>query len=445
MSEFVLIARQVKQRVTVDEAASWYGYDYKHYRRNECPRCSDASRSKQTLALYESGVRWYCFHCADGGDVIDWLAVQMHRGKGEVIQYLAARFGLSGNLSALVQYLKDKLEPSILADDAENMRAAREIRQRFYAFQSKSTLLADKDYLTAVHHYLRIEQLARQSWGKKAVAVVTMWQDGLPNHPAMGQLDRIHWQERIYLNKLTAAYAEHVPAMARRRFGARACNHYQIGSAPRGGGFNCHAQRPQLLGLVSAKGHAYVSGRMTFPIRDLIGDTIAFGARRLREDDGPKYLNTADSPLFEKRCTLYGLYEAAPYILKRGYAVVVEGYGGTVALARHGIRNVVAPMGTALTEQQADVLARLTRCVVTVYDGDDAGRRAQRRADMALRLARVRAGHVDLPDGLDPEDAIGQHGARWMVQAIREARPVPTGHGPDPLGLARFRAAVAAG
>ena len=158
--------------------------------------------------------------------------------------------------------------------------------------------------------------------------------------------------------------------------------------------------------------------RLMLPIHDARGRVIAFGGRILAKDtDAPKYLNSPDTPLFDKGRTLYNLHRAGPASRKTGRLVVVEGYMDVIALANAGIADAVAPLGTALTEQQIELLWRLVDVPVLCFDGDAAGQRAAMRA-ITRALPMLRPAHslgiVRLPAGLDPDDLIRQQGANVM-------------------------------
>ncbi len=120
--------------------------------------------------------------------------------------------------------------------------------------------------------------------------------------------------------------------------------------------------------------------RLVFPIHDQIGRVIAFGARRIDEDDIPKYLNSPESLVFDKSATLYGLHQASRAIQRERVAVVTEGYTDVIACHQAGFENVVATLGTALTAKHARTLRRLCETVVLLFDSDDAGAKAADRA-----------------------------------------------------------------
>ncbi len=120
--------------------------------------------------------------------------------------------------------------------------------------------------------------------------------------------------------------------------------------------------------------------RLIFPIQDQIGRVIAFGGRKIREEDEPKYLNSPETRLFNKSATLYGLNHAARAIQQKHTAIITEGYTDTIACHQAGVSNAVATLGTALTREHAVVLRRLCDRVVLLFDGDEAGQRAADRA-----------------------------------------------------------------
>ncbi len=172
-------------------------------------------------------------------------------------------------------------------------------------------------------------------------------------------------------------------------------------------------------------------GRLMLPICDPRGRVIAFGGRILdktktpKDSGAPKYLNSPDTPLFDKGRTVYNLHRASPAARQSGRVVVVEGYMDVVALAAAGIAEAVAPLGTALTEDQIERLWRMTECPTLCFDGDAAGQRAAARA-IVRALPLLRPGHslriAVLPDGLDPDDLIKQRGASALEDLLGAAR-----------------------
>ena len=167
-------------------------------------------------------------------------------------------------------------------------------------------------------------------------------------------------------------------------------------------------------------------GRVIFPIADRKGRVVAFGGRIL-EGDGAKYLNSPETPLFHKGRMLYNMNLAAPAVHDGAELVVAEGYMDVIALDRAGFHGAVAPLGTALTEDQIAALWKLADEPILCFDGDEAGGRAAvRAADRALPLLRPgkSLGFAMLPPGQDPDDLIAGGGPAAMRQILDGARPL---------------------
>ncbi|HJU50794.1 MAG TPA: DNA primase [Acidimicrobiia bacterium] len=165
--------------------------------------------------------------------------------------------------------------------------------------------------------------------------------------------------------------------------------------------------------------------RLLFPIHDLRGDPVGFGGRTLSER-GPKYLNSADSRIYQKSRLLYGLHRAKGDIARTQEAVVVEGYFDVIAVNQAGVNTAVATCGTALGEDHFDLLRRFTDRVVLVFDSDQAGAGAALRGDTLrtpvdldfdLRVA-------DLPGGMDPADLVQAGRSDDLSKAIADSRPL---------------------
>ena len=167
-------------------------------------------------------------------------------------------------------------------------------------------------------------------------------------------------------------------------------------------------------------------GRLMLPIRDIRGRVIAFGGRILGAGE-PKYLNSPDTPLFDKGRTLYNIDRASPASRTSGRVIVVEGYMDVIALAQAGFDDAVAPLGTALTEHQIERLWKMVEVPILCFDGDGAGQKAAIRA--AIRaLPLLRPGHslafATLPAGKDPDDLIRAEGPAAMNAVLASAQPL---------------------
>ena len=164
-------------------------------------------------------------------------------------------------------------------------------------------------------------------------------------------------------------------------------------------------------------------GRLIFPIADVRGRVVGFGGRLLGDGE-PKYLNSPETPLFHKGTLLYGLDRARTAIRTASLAVLVEGYVDAIRLQAAGILHVVAPLGTALTAEQARVLRRYTKQVALAYDADGPGLRATFRAGDELLRQGVGASVVTLPAGEDPDTLVHKGGAEAFNRLLAEALDV---------------------
>ena len=162
--------------------------------------------------------------------------------------------------------------------------------------------------------------------------------------------------------------------------------------------------------------------RLMFPILDRQGRVSAFGGRIIGQGE-PKYLNSPESPLYSKGRTLYGLPQAQEGFRQTGAALVVEGYLDLLALHVHGITNVVATLGTALTKEQVRLLKNQVARVILVFDGDVAGARAMRRAFPLFASEGLAVRVLPLPPGLDPDTYAFQHGVEIFQDPWEKAQP----------------------
>lgn len=163
-------------------------------------------------------------------------------------------------------------------------------------------------------------------------------------------------------------------------------------------------------------------GRITFPIRAGDGRLVAFGGRAQGAVE-PKYLNSPEGPLFQKRSTLFLLDRARRAIADSGTAIVVEGYFDALSLHRVGATSAVATLGTALTAEHARLLRRLAQRVLLAYDADEAGRRAAVTGARVLLEAGLEVAMLAFPPGVDPDDLVREGGGEAVAEVL--ARPVP--------------------
>ena len=164
-------------------------------------------------------------------------------------------------------------------------------------------------------------------------------------------------------------------------------------------------------------------GRLIFPVTDAQGRPVAFGARAMRPGDEPKYLNSPETAAYTKGRHLFGLSVTREEIRRKKFAILVEGYLDLIVPFQHGVRNVVASLGTALTGEQAKLLNRFARKVVVNYDGDRAGINAAKRAIEVLLPEDFEVKVLVLPEGADPDEFVRAQGADEYNRLRGEAAP----------------------
>lgn len=177
------------------------------------------------------------------------------------------------------------------------------------------------------------------------------------------------------------------------------------------------------LGLISHSNGKYYDkyrDRVIFPIINTRGKVIGFGGRTLG-DGAPKYLNSPESTVFLKKNNLYGLNLTRQDINKENYVILVEGYMDVISLYQHGVRNVSASLGTALTENQAAMLKRYTENVILSYDSDAAGQAAALRGMDILHKAGCKVKVLHVTDGKDPDEFIKKNGKDEFIKLVQNA------------------------
>ncbi len=163
--------------------------------------------------------------------------------------------------------------------------------------------------------------------------------------------------------------------------------------------------------------------RVMIPINDVFGRTVGFGGRILTATDetNPKYLNTPETELFNKRNLLFGLDKSNRAISTAGVAIVVEGYMDAISLFSAGVKNVVATLGTAFTPEHAKLILKYARKIIFCYDSDEAGQRATLRALPIVQAAGANVFIVKVPDGKDPDEFIRKHGKEAFDELLKNA------------------------
>ena len=163
--------------------------------------------------------------------------------------------------------------------------------------------------------------------------------------------------------------------------------------------------------------------RIMFPLTNVRGRVLGFGARAMRDEQKPKYLNTSDNDVYHKGQHLYGAGLARIHATRAGEAILCEGYTDVIALHQAGLRNTVGLMGTALTAEQVRELARMSQTVLLALDADSAGQEAMLKAAGLAAKLKLELRVVMLPAGTDPADLVQREGAEAMTAAVEQAVP----------------------
>ena len=290
---------------------------------------------------------YYCFGCGAGGNLIGFVMAKENMDFPEAVEYLADKYGIA------LEY-----DESSARGDADRRR-----RERLRALLEQATA-----------YYERV------LWDAKAAA------------PAREYLIGRGLSEEV-CRDFRVGYS--LPGWEKLRDAALAK------------GFTEQDLLDAGLVIPGKRGRPYdrFRGRIIFPLGDERGRSLGFGARTMG-DEKPKYLNSPETPLYHKSEALFGLDKAKAAARRDDRVYVVEGYTDVMALAQAGVANVVASMGTALTEQQLERMARLTRTVYLCYDADAAGIGAMQRALTMGRRMNLSLHVVRIPDGLDPADYV---------------------------------------
>lgn len=348
------------------------------------------TRTPAFVVFQESGT-WRCFgQCNEGGDIFKFVMKKDGLDFPEALRYLAEKAG--------VQIKPPTPEEQAAAEEHDNLRALLEEAVIFYRHHLLNTPAGRSalDYI-------------RQ---KRGLSDETIEAFGLGYAPNAWELAVQHFKSKGYSDKdlLDAGLASEREAESLHGTGI----------------------------------YDRFRNRLMIPIRDERGRMAGFGARILNPDDLPKFLNSPQTPIFDKGRLLYGLDRARKAIRNQDQVVIVEGYLDVIALHQAGYANTVSPMGTALTEHQLNLLKRYSRRIVLALDPDAAGDKATLRG---LQIARQAMDHeqeltfdargllrqearlqadirvTTLPEGMDPDEVVNRDPKEWE-RILEEARPV---------------------
>jgi DNA primase len=324
--------------------------------------CPFHSEKTPSFTVFPQTQTFKCFGCGESGDVFAFLMKQQHLSFPEAMRELAARFGVE-----LPSPQPTAAEQRIALLHQINAEAAR----LFHEHLTKSP------QAESARQYLAQRKVPQEA--------VANWQLGFAP-------DGWDFLSSRLLKQFPADAVEQVGLIVRRQ---------------RGKGLYDRFRR-----------------RIMFPIMDT-GSTVCGFSGRVLDDAEPKYLNSPESPIYHKSSILFGLHQHRQAIRQSSRAVIVEGNFDLLMLAAHGISNTVAPLGTALTAEQVRKLHGYCKEAVLLFDGDEAGMKAAKRA-VPLFLAQGMEGKAALlPAGYDPDSFIRAQGAAAGQELISKAQPLP--------------------
>jgi len=352
---------EVKQRIDIFEVVSQYVKLTKSGRtfRGLCPFHSEKHPS---FFVYPERQNWHCFGaCNAGGDVFSFVMKKEGIDFGEALRLLAQRAGVA---------LPSRLEPSAKRDEQERLYQANEAAAQYFHNLLLNSPAGEKTRSYVASRGLSLETIASFQLGYS---------------PNSWEALKQHLVERGYTESelLTAGLVIETEA----------------------GGT-----------------HDRFRNRLMFPICDIKGRVTGFGARAL-DDSLPKYLNSPQTPIFDKSGSLYGINLAAVAIRQQNMVVIVEGYTDVITAHQNGFNNVVASMGTAVTEKQVSGVKRLTKNMALALDADAAGEEAMLRGVGYENTLDAEVKVIILPSGRDPDDVIKEDAKMWQ-KLLEEALPI---------------------
>ncbi len=348
--------QQIRERIDIVELISSYvslskaGQNFKGL----CPFHSEKSPS---FSVNPSSQYFKCFGCQEGGDAFTFLMKQENMDFVEALRELSQRAGIA---------LPEKRSSHSRTETGFS-------RERYFHLYKLAATWYHQNLQEAAEaqearDYLDQRGISRESWKDFQLGYAPEGWNGLS-----------HWMERQAVNIQELVRAGLV--IRKEKEGAQ--------------GFSTYDR---------------FRHRVLFPITDTRGQVLGFGGRVLRDEASPKYLNSPETDLFFKSRSLYGLDKAKQTASKEGRFYLVEGYFDVIALHEHGITNVVAPLGTALTADHVQILRRFALSVMLVFDGDTAGVNAALRTFDLFINSGMDVRVLVLPPGDDPDTYIREHG-----------------------------------
>jgi DNA primase len=358
------ILEEIKSANGVYEVISEYVPLQKKSGRNYVGLCPFHAEKTPSFHVNPERRIFHCFGCNAGGDVFSFLMQYENIPFAEAVRVLAARAGLVLPSPERRDEPEEKLRKDILE---ANGKAGRFFQEQLESAAGREA----REYLAGRGMTGENVTRFRIGWSPKG------W-DGLRNH-----LRKAGFDDEVLVKAGLAVHRKE--------------------------GTGCYDR---------------FRNRLMFPIAAPGGETVAFGGRAIDPGDEPKYINSPETPLFQKGRMLYGLDLARGKIREAGRALVVEGYTDLIAAHAAGVGNTVATLGTALTREHLRLLKRYAPEVVLLYDGDAAGIAAAKRSLELFMAEDVTVSSTPLPGGHDPDSFIRAHGAEAFREALAQAVPL---------------------
>lgn len=349
---------ELKYRNKIDDVISSY-VNLKRTGSNKTGLCPFHSEKTPSFTVFTNTETFHCFGCGAGGDVITFIMRAENLEYTAALEFLAKRAGMEMPVDD--EHKSEMLKRSRILE--MNKDAAKFFNQMLYSPEAERA-----------RAYLEKRKLSSAAVKRFGLGYAPDSFDALRNH----------------MKKLGYGDAELKEA-------------FLCGKSERTGKF-----------------FDYFRGRLIFPIIDNFSNVIAFGGRAINDEVKPKYLNTSDTPVFKKSRNLFALNFARSCADE--YIILCEGYMDVIAVNMAGFSNAVATLGTALTSEQARIMAKYTKKVVISYDSDDAGQSAAKRAIPLLSEAGIEVSVLKMKDAKDPDEYIKKFGAAKFKLLIEGSR-----------------------
>jgi DNA primase len=330
----------------IEDVFSSYTSLKKHGSTSKC-LCPFHSEKTPSCTVYSDTQSFYCFGCGAGGDVISFIKRIENLSYIEAVRFLAERAGIS-----------------MPENDGKSDESARK-KARTYEINREAAKFFFRYLLSGP------DKRGLEYFKERKLTPQTIKKYGLGYAPDDWHVLRDHLRSLGYRDEELIT--------------ADVCKYSDRGA------------------------YDNFRGRVMFPIIDLRGNVIAFGGRIIGDKKGPKYVNTADTPVFRKSRNLFSLNHAKNSSSKR--LILAEGYMDVISINQAGFENVVATLGTALTPEQARLMSQYASEIIISYDSDEAGQAATRRAINLLSAAGLNTKILKIPDAKDPDEYIKKFGS----------------------------------